>query len=233
MSKPQARSILPDLATNERTPAVLFMCNDLTGPDEWVEALGRERVLLGFSGAGGAFEGHVVRYHVVSRRNQATTFGELDGGTTPRLRQVADAFERAGFPAEISSNMDAWLKSHVAKVLPIALALYSCDGDNYRLAQDREALRSALRAIKECFRVLKALHIPIEPAKLGIVEWFPEWLALLLMRLLVGTPQAEVVMAGHARVARGEMTRLADEFGALARETFVATPVMDRLRAAM
>jgi 2-dehydropantoate 2-reductase len=233
MNKTQARSILPVLADNEHTPAVLFMCNDASGPDEWIDALGKERIVLGFSGAGGGFEGHTIRYHVVSGRNQATTFGELDGNTTPRLIQIADVFREAGFPVEISPNMDAWLKSHVAKVVPVALAMYMTDGDNYRMARNRDALVTAIKAMRECFRVLKALDIPIEPPKLKIVEWIPERLAVFLMRLMMSTKQAEIVMAAHASAARDEMTQLAEDFMALARRTSVPTPAMDRLLAAI
>jgi 2-dehydropantoate 2-reductase len=233
MNKTQARSILPVLAENEHTPAVLFMCNNAAGPDEWIEALGKERIVLGFSGAGGGFKGHTIRYHVVSARNQATTFGELDGKTTPRLMKIADVFRDAGFPVEISPNMDAWLKSHVAKVLPVALAMYMTDGDNYRMARNREALVTAIRAMRECFRVLKALDIPIEPSKLKIVEWVPERLAVFLMRLMMSTKQAEIVMAAHANAARDEMIQLAEDFRNLARRTSVPTPAMDRLLAAI
>ncbi len=233
MNKTQARSILPALAENEHTPAVLFMGNNAAGPDEWIDALGKERIVLGFSGAGGGFRGHTIRYHVVSGRNQATTFGELDGKTTPRLMKIADVFRDARFPVEISPNMDAWLKSHVAKVLPVALAMYVTDGDNYRMARNRESLVAAIRAMRECFRVLKALDIPIEPSKLKIVEWVPEWLAVFSMRLMMSTKQAEIVMASHANAARDEMIQLAEDFMALARRTSVPTPAMDRLLAAI
>jgi 2-dehydropantoate 2-reductase len=231
MNRTQARSILPVLADHEHTPAVLFMCNNAAGPDEWMDALGKERIVLGFSGAGGGFEGHTIRYHVVSGRNQATTFGELDGKTTPRLIKITDVFREAGFPVEISPNMDAWLKSHVAKVLPVALAMYMTDGDNYRTARNREALVLAFRAMKECFRVLKALDIPIEPSKLEIVEWVPERLAVFLMRKMMSTKQAEIVMAAHANAARDEMIQLAEDFMQLARRTSVPTPAMNRLLA--
>jgi 2-dehydropantoate 2-reductase len=165
----------------------------------------------------------------VSARNQATTLGELDGQTTPRLKKIADVFKDAGFPVEISPNMDAWLKSHVAKVIPVAMALYMTDGDNYRLARNREALVLTVRTMRECFRVLKALDIPIEPSKLKIVEWIPERLVVFLMRLMINTKRAEIVMAGHANAAKDEMTQLAGEFRKLAQKTSVPTPAMDRL----
>ena len=73
-------------------PHVLFMVNNAAGPGEIVHALGPERVLLGFPGAGGQRDGHVVRTNLVSGLIQPTTFGELDGRITPRLRRIAAAF---------------------------------------------------------------------------------------------------------------------------------------------
>jgi 2-dehydropantoate 2-reductase len=66
--------------------------------------------------------------------------GELDGRTTPRLKQIAEAFESAGLPVTFNPNMDAWLKTHVALILSIGGALYMAGGDNYRLARTRDAL---------------------------------------------------------------------------------------------
>jgi 2-dehydropantoate 2-reductase len=50
--KNHVSEVLPVLAANRHTPNVLFMGNNAAGPGEMIEALGRERVLLGFPGAG-------------------------------------------------------------------------------------------------------------------------------------------------------------------------------------
>jgi len=229
MRKTQIAAVLPILAANRHTPNILFMCNNASGPDEMIEALGRARVLLGFPGAGGILQEHVVRYVVVSGRNQATTFGELDGRTTPRLKRISRAFTAAGFPVETCKNMDAWLKTHVVKVSPVANALCMVGGDSHRLARRRDALTLMVKGMREGFRVLRELHIPILPSKLKIVEWLPEPAVIFLMRLMVDTKEAEITMAGHVKVARDEMKHLADEIRALAGATSVPTPAMDRL----
>ena len=123
MRRNKIPAILPVLAENRNTPDILFMCNSAAGPYEMINALGRERVLLGFSGAGGYRKDHVVYYEVVSGKRQPTMFGELDGRTTPRVKQIAEAFKGAGFPVAVSDNMDAWLKTHGAEIIPSAGAL--------------------------------------------------------------------------------------------------------------
>jgi 2-dehydropantoate 2-reductase len=229
MRKNQISAILPVLAENQNTPNVLFMCNSAAGPDEMINALGRQRVLLGFAGAGGYRKDHIIIYEVVSGKQQPTMFGELDGGTTHRLKQIAEAFKGAGFPVAISSNMDAWHKTHGAEILPTAGAFYMTGVDNYRLARTRDSLVLMVRAIKEGYKVLQALGVPITPSNHKVFNWIPEPLLIALMRRMLTTKTAETVLVGHANAARDEMKHLADEFRELARKTSVSTPALDRL----
>jgi len=230
MRKSQVSTVLPILAANTQTPNVLFMMNNAAGPAEMIQALGYERVLLGFPGAGGVRVGHVVRYLAGRGGRKATaTVGELDGRTTQRLEALRQILEAAGFAVAIEPNMDAWLKTHVALVSPVANALYMTGGDIHRLAHTRDALLLMVRAIREGFLVLRALNIPIRPTGLQILSWLPEPLLVALAQRLLDTSAAEIAVAGHANAARDEMKLLADEFRALALSTTVPTPSVDRL----
>ncbi len=55
----QVASVLPELTANHRIPTMIFMLNNPTGSSSLAQALGRDRVLLGFPGAGGTREGHL------------------------------------------------------------------------------------------------------------------------------------------------------------------------------
>ena len=228
MPKQYISEILPILAANQHTPNILFMFNNASGPEELINALGRERILLGFAGAGGTRKDHVIRYRVVDGEKQSTTLGELDGSTTPRLERIASVFESAGFPVVISPQMDAWLKSHAALVGPMAHALYLVGGDNYRLAENKKVIALMLRAIRESVLVLQELDIPVIPPRLNSVRWIPMPVLAALMRRSFQSPEmADLV--GHALAARAEMEQIASEFTALARTTSVRTPAMDQL----
>jgi 2-dehydropantoate 2-reductase len=227
--KNQLSTVLPALAANRRIPHILFMVNNAVGPQELIAAVGRERVLLGFPGAGGQRDGHLIRYHVTPAGLQATTLGELDGLASVRLNRIISAFRAAGFPVAISSNMDAWLKTHAALVSPIANAVYLAGGDIYRLAKTRDGLVLMVRAIREGFQVLHALDIPIVPARFHFIEWIPEPLLVAVLRRGLATPKSELIISRHANVARDEMSQISAEFLALARKTNVRTPAMDQL----
>jgi 2-dehydropantoate 2-reductase len=225
--KSQVAEVLPSLSANWNTPAVLFLVNNAAGPDE-LAAVGQDRLLIGFPGAGGTREGHVVRYLLAGRR-QPTSIGEPDGRLTPRLDEIAGALRAAGFQVAIRRDMDAWLKTHVALVSPLANALYLAEGDIYRLAGDREALSLLVQAVREGFRVLRLLGVPVTPPGFRLLEWVPQKYLINLLQKRLATEQAELAIARHANAARDEMKQLAGEFQALVRESGLKTPAIDRL----
>ncbi len=232
MRKNNALDILPILAANRRTPHVLFLMNNAAGPGELVQALGAARVLIGFPSSAGYREGHVVHYLSGTEGEEyPVPFGEVDGHVTERTRRVAEALDRApGLKAEIRTDMDAWLKYHVALLMPaLAPALYMAGTDNVRMAETRDAIVLAIRAVREGFRVLKTLGYPVTPAKLRLFTWLPEPLLVAVLQRRLAHPLMDVAMVKHARAGRDEIHHLANEFIALARRTSIPTPAIDRL----
>lgn len=228
--KNQLTSVLPILTAHKATPNILFMVNNPSGYVGMVNAVGAKRLVLGFAGAGGTLVGHVVRYVVVSRLLQPTTFAELDGSSSARLREIMRIFSRAGFPTAFTPHMDAWQKTHVACISPLANALYKVDCDNHLLARSPHVVQLTVRAVREGFNVLHALRIPITPAKLRMWEWIPESVLTRLLMLWAATDHFRTVAVEHTATATDEMRQIADEFRTLALSTPVPTPAMDALR---
>lgn len=135
-----------------------------------------------------------------------------------------------GFKVEVRGDMDAWLKYHVALLMPsLAPAFYMCGMDRIRMAGTRDALVLAVRAIREGFQVLHALGYPISPPALRLFAWLPEPLLVGILQRRLSHPLMEVALAKHAGAARDEIRQLADEFLALVRLTTVPTPAIQRL----
>jgi 2-dehydropantoate 2-reductase len=232
MRKNHALQILPVLAANGRTPNVLFLMNSAAGPGELIEALGKERVLIGFPGAAGYREGHVVHYLAgTAEEPWPVYFGEADGRTTARTTAVAQIIEGGlGFEAQIRPDMDTWLKYHVALLFPsLAPTLRAAGVDNYRLARTRDLVVLAIRAIREAFRVLRSLGLPVTPSKFKVIEWLPEPILVVLVQRMLANPLMETALVKHAEAARSEVQHLIGEFMALASTTSVPTPTIDRL----
>jgi ketopantoate reductase len=232
MRKNHALQILPVLGANRHTPNVLFLMNNAAGPGALVEALGQERVLIGFPGSAGYREGHTVYCLTGTEDDKASVpFGEVDGRITERTRAIARILESApGFKAEIRTDMDAWLRYHVALLFPsLAPTLYAAGVDNYRLARTRDLVVLAIRAMREGFRVLHSLGLPVTPSKWMVIEWLPEPILVLVLQRLLANPLMETALVKHAEAARSEVQHLISEFMALARSTSVPTPTIDRL----
>jgi 2-dehydropantoate 2-reductase len=160
---------------------------------------------------------------------QPTCLGELDGSSTPRIKNIAHLLNAAGFPTVVRRNMDAWLKTHAALVSPVAKALYMMNGDIHQLAHHRASVQLMLRAIREGLRVLRSLEIPITPIRMRVFELIPEILMVSLLQRLLDTEYADLIIARHANAARDEMKQIADEFRELAHRASLDTPFSDHL----
>ncbi len=228
--KPQLTAVLPTLRANRATPTVLVMVSNAEGPGLLVETIGRERLVLGFAGAGGTLNDGVVTYQLVPARLQPTVLGELDGSITPRLRALRSALRGAGFAVALERDMDAWLKTHEVWIGAVANAIYAAGGDHVRLARTRDAVVLMLRAIEEGFTALEAIGTPITPGRLRVLRHLPEPVAVPLLQQLLPTRPVEVLAVRHANAARNdEMRLLANEVVQLLASSPVPTPAVGEL----
>jgi 2-dehydropantoate 2-reductase len=190
---------------------------------------------MGFPMAAGYRRGHVIHYLVGARPGKKVLIpiGEVDGRITPRLQQIGRILASMnGFDAELRTDMDAWLKTHVALLMPsLAPAMRAAGRDNLRMARTRDLLVLAVRAIREGFAVLRALGVPIVPSQISRFGWIPEPIMVWGLQRLLVDPRVRVALFEHADAAQDEIKHLADEFMALKRQTRVPTPAMDRLYA--
>jgi 2-dehydropantoate 2-reductase len=232
MRKNNALDILPILAANTGTPTIMFLMNNAAGPEKLIEAVGKERVLVGFPASAGYRDGHVI--HCLTGTEDEPNpvpFGEVDGRITERTQRIAAAIAAApGFTAEIRTDMDAWHKYHVALLMPsIAPALYACGTDRMRLVRTRDALVLMVRAMREGFHVLRSKELSFTPRSLWMFALLPEPILIPLLRRWAADPKMDIALVKHANAARDEVQHLANEFLAVARTTNVPTPNIDRL----
>ena len=222
------------LAASPGVKNILFMGNNALGFDEYLKHLPVEKVLFGFPGAGGGIREQVVHYADREKRQgkrRAVTIGEVDGRSRERTMAVKSLFESAGVPVDLTTDIDGWLKYHVALVSPLVGALYKHDCDNYRAAKDKETLRALVRAAKEGGRVLRELGFTRrQPFAFNLFYWLPEFINIMPVKGLLESKFAEVAFAMHAKAARDEMEDLAHEFQELSAKTSVDTPNIDTLR---
>jgi 2-dehydropantoate 2-reductase len=233
MRRNQVADVLPALAANKGSAQVVFMVNNPLGYGEWLQAVGRDRLLVGFAGAGGTRVDGVVYYHVVSPLLQPTTFGEPEGGVTERVRAIARVFRQAGFPTAVCPDMAGWQKTHVAWVSAMANGLYMAGGSGDGMASRPDVVRLTVRAIREGFVVLRALGVPVTPGKLRAFEWIPMPILVAVLRAWARTRHFDTIATRHTLAAFDEMEMVSTDFQSLARSTTVSTPALDTLHSGL
>ncbi len=231
MQRTQVKSVLQRLSEN-CTENIVFVVNTAAGYDDWKNAVGEKRLMIGFPSAGGERRNGTVNYFIgkgMMRAFQTTTFGEAGKEKTQRTADIIQIFNRAGIPSIYCSDMDAWQKTHVAMVTSIANALYGFDCDNRQLSASWGDIREMVLAVKEGFSVLEHLGIKPTPRKLGFFN-LPACVLTAAFKLFMGTQLAEITMAKHCAAAKSEMISLQEDFDRLIYKSGMKTPHIDLLR---
>ena len=229
MRKNSTLKILPILSKNKKVPTFLFLMNNAAGPGDFIDTLGKDRVMMGFPGAAGYRDGHtIVHLNGVPDAPAEIVLGEIDGGISPRLEKIAQELEEGLYvEAVIEPFMDAWSKYHVALLFPsLAPALYLCENDNLRMSRTRDALVLAWRGIKEGFGVLKRLGYPIRPKYMKRLLLMPEPLVVSFLGKMIKNPRMEVAMVRHAEVIRDEIQQLNTESLEMVEQSGMFTPTI-------
>ena len=224
----QVDDVLPAVAAARRVPIVLFMHNHAGGSSALLDAVGAERVVLGFPGAGGVRIDAMVRYVLIPQ--QPTTIGEPSGHRTPRVHMLVRLLRSAGFRTRVERHMDAWLNVHAVFVTAVVGALYLSNSNTRTLAADRRAVRRLVQGVRQGFRALAANGGGTPPINLrAIFEWVPERIAVWYWQQYLSHPLAEFAFGGHARAAPFEMAALAREVGMLVHGAARQTGTLDTL----
>jgi 2-dehydropantoate 2-reductase len=225
--KNQVRDLLPVLALN-RSPNVVFMVNNPSGPDEFAGVLGKERVMLGFVFGAGKRDGSVIRA-ISGLAGIATPFGEIDGSITPRLTRLVGILCQAGLKSRTSTEISDYLATHAALVAPFARLLIKHDCDTYALARSTADLRLLVDALRETLDVLRATGFKIIPSGTNIVRIIPRFLLVAALRPLLSTKFAEVGAGWHCSQAPDEMRQLGIELMALVEKSSLPVSAIRKL----
>jgi len=224
----QLVSVLPDLAANHQIPTVLFMLNNPAGMQRF-EMLEPHRVVLGFPSVGGTRQGEVIRYIIVPQV-VPMTLGEEDGRVTPRIRQLATAFKKAGFSVALSPDMPTWLKTHAIMVSCITAAVVMTKRNSAQLGRTRKHVVMMLQAIREGLLALQAQGISITPFSMKVLFlWMPRWLTVILCQYILRTPIAALGIDPHLNTAIEELRQMAREIMAQLQKSPLSTPTLSHL----
>ena len=227
MQKNHVEAILPDLAKYSTNATVVILGNNGTGIEEYKEVLDPNRIILGFPSAAGKRDGHIMRVVYDSKKGNIT-IGELSGKITTRIEKIKKYLEDSNIPVKLSKDIDAWLKTHIALVSPLANVYFYLKAQGTYMADSPDGAELATQAIIEGVKVLKKLSYPILPRKFKLTLIFPKMLKKKIAELHKGK-WYDIALKGHAEYAPIEMRRIADEFQVLVKRAGIPTPNIDKL----
>lgn len=225
----QLADVLPILKAN-RSQYFIFVGNDPYA-QEMLQAMQRpvDKIAFGFQNNAGRREhDRLVSVHMGMGMTVGGATAPLSGAFRLRLQA---AFEGTHYKLTYYSDMDEWLKSHIAFILPCAYACYAVDGELSRTTVEQR--RMIVDAAWECCEMLKAAGVPVNDAEntdryregtkqRKKTERMVYWMA----QTVVG----KWCISDHAMRAVSEMQYLDEAFAALRATTLVEMTAWDELR---
>jgi 2-dehydropantoate 2-reductase len=223
-------SVLPILEKNKNSPNILFIGNNVSGFDEYSNTLNKNKILLGFWLGSGHKEKQIVYYSDISSKGEKAKLiiGEHNRNITDRTKQIKEIIEKAGYPVDISENIDAWLKTHAMLISPFALGVSDHNFNNYELAKSNHTLKLVSKAIKEGIKALHKLNIPILPKEIRIIRFLPVFLLVKKYKSMIGSKYFEIA-SGHGKSAQNEMKYIAKECFDLIRKAKIKSSAFENL----
>jgi len=224
--KNQVADLLPVLAQN-KSPNIVFMGNNLSGPDEFAKIIDKQRIMLGSVVAGGRRDGNIIR--AIVSMPVASPFGEMDGTITPRLKRLVKTLREAGIKATTSTKMIDLQMTHAVGVALIGKLTMKYDCDLAALARSTEDLKLYVEGGREAHQVLRALGHKIVPFSEAMIQTMPGFLQVAGMRALLNSKLGEVGLAYHVSQAPDEMQQLAKELKNLVDQAGLPVPAIRKI----
>jgi 2-dehydropantoate 2-reductase len=224
--KNQVAYLLPVLAEN-KSPNIVFMGNNLSGPEEFAKIINRQRIMLGTVIAGGKRDGDIIR--AFTSTPLASAFGEMDGTITSRLKRLVKTLRAGGIRAAPSKDMIDSQMTHAVGVALIGKLTMKYQCDLRALARSTEDLRLFVEARREAHQVLHALGHKIIPASEDSIRYIPGFLQIAGMRALLNSRLGEVGLAYHVSHAPDEMLQLSAELPALVNPAGLPAPAIRKI----
>lgn len=187
------------------------MVNTLEEYHAWEEICGRGRIVPAFPGAGGSFDGDVLKAALTPRIIQLTTFGEICGKRKERLLELAILFKQSHIPYQIVKDMREWQLCHLAMVVPIADAYYEADNPK-KAGCERRLMNKTARQMKSNFRTLHRLGISLSPKKMNLFRFFPIPVLSAGLSIVFQSDFGKLFMYQHSMKAPDEMKQLHMQF---------------------
>ncbi len=224
--KNQTLDLLPILAQNP-SPNIVFMGNNLLGPEVYIEALGKKRVMMGGVYAAGKREGSLIKAMVF--KSAGSPLGEIDGRTTPRLIRLQQILRQGGLKAKLSNNIVDYQLNHGVGVAIIASLVLKHGGKVRELARSKADLKLYMAARREGLKLVQALGHQIVPKSEATLVNLPDFVEVTATRLLLSSSFGEVGLEYHISQAPDEVQQMIYELRVLVDKANIPVPAIRKV----
>ncbi len=236
MQGQQQKEMVPILA-NVNSPLIVLVGNNPDAAEIEKELLslsaGRKTVLFGFQGTAGVRESD--RVTCVSFGDGSMTIGGVHRDASPEEKmKIAQAFAASGYELNWTDDMEGWLYTHSAFILPAVYVSYALGCDLKKA--EWETIREMLEAVREGYALLKDSGIRIRPAgdELNFESDIKMGALRTLFYVLARTSLGKLCVTDHCRNAVTEMQWLDERFELLRKDhPDLSMPVWEKLRRSM
>src|SRR6185437_12914963 len=224
----QIESVMAELKSNSRSSLLMFMLNNPNDLSKLADELKPKYLLFGFPGVGGIMKNDEVDF--VQIKQQKTTIGDINKVKSSSLETIKSLFKNSGLKTTISNNIDAWLKTHAIFIACACAAIIKENGDSIQLGRNKKSVQAMIESIKEGFKAIKNLGIPVKPFSLKMIFLImPEWFSITYWQKSMQREMGTLAIAPHANAAKKEMQLLAIKVLKIVHSSSVATPQLDNL----
>ena len=144
-----------------RASTIVFMFNTFESTGKWRDALGADRLVHGFPNMSAYFEAGKLR-SVIDGPGMVTTLSSA---------KWAAVLQQAGMPAEVEHDMDSFLRTHAAFVVPLMIA------GQWTWKRDRALswaeARTLVAAMLEALALVRSLGHTVKPAMVAFCARLP------------------------------------------------------------
>ena len=219
MQYSQIKDVLPILKEN-KSKTIIFVGNNLKAL-EYEQELPDKRVLFAFYAACGRREATRVRSMALGKITIGQAKGKCD------CEMIEAVFEDSGIKVRKMKDMDSWLKTHAAFILPLAYACYYTNGNLKKLKKEKELLNTLIDAVREGYEVVEEAGFSIVPYDDYEYVTTNRKKCYSYFKMLCGTFIGKMAVSDHAMSAVQEMSVLSADFQEMKKKSGLETPNWD------
>ncbi len=217
--------ICPELTGLTSAEAILFLGEDFSGFERYLDKLPASKVLLGSASPGGGFAGQEL---VMVDRGKPIYLGPQSDAAKSVAERVVRFLREARLAVELDLEIASRLQSQFALWLAAAAFFTETQGEAGAV-RDPRLLNRAIRATREIVSVIKSggSRVSLVPPLPRLVKR-PIWLARPALRSFLAHPKTRLSFADPGAWL-ADLLEASEEFEALRDAAGVRTPHFDEL----